>query len=232
MKVSSRCLRMLMPAVLVGALAVGCSDDDDDDDDDGVRDGGAQDAGIDSGLDGGGDGGARDGGLDAGDAAITLNENQIVGVAAAANEGEILTSNVARAKPAQNGQVLAFAQMMIDMHTLAQTRQTGVANAAGLSIAESPIRTMMRSSAQATVTTLTGLPAGASFDLTYMQAQVSMHEMTLETIDEVLLPNATTPALRAELTTSRAEVVMHLGQARTIVSALGGGTDAGTDGGT
>jgi putative membrane protein len=223
---------------LAGALNVGCGDDDGDDDvsDDGGRpDSGTSttsDGGMDAStrMDGGSDGG-RDAALDATtsspDAAARITEPQVVGVTSAINAGEIQAGTLASEK-AVSGPAIDFAEMMVTMHTAAQQRQSAL----GIAAAPSPQRTAVESAAMTAQQMLMNTPAGPGFDLAYLESQVTMHLMALELIDEVLLPSATTQALRNELTGTRAEVAMHLAQARDLVSrARDGGlpaADAGT----
>jgi len=221
-ELSSKCMRTLIPAVLAGLLAVGCGDDDDDTPrpggDSGV-DGGRSDGGLDGSIDGGLDGAVRptDAGTDGGDAG--LPETQIVDVTTAANSAEIMTSQVALTK-AQSDDVQSFAQDMIQMHGAAQTRQELLATTLGVTRQTSPQGDLMRATTTQIVQQLQALPQGPAFDLAYVNAQVTLHSTTLQTMDQLLLPSAQTPALRQELTASRAEVATHLTSAQTLLAAL------------
>jgi len=160
-----------------------------------------------------------------GDAA-TLSDAQIFGVLAWESRGEINVANLAPTR-ASDPQVLAFAQMMITDHTQALNRGTALASTYGLTPAASPTSQSLDASAASTVATLTAL-SGPTFDRAYIQSQVDMHTTVLRLIDEQLLPSATLPQLRSELTTTRAAVVQHLGNAQTIAQSIAdGGVEAG-----
>ena len=58
------------------------------------------------------------------------------------------------------------------------------------------------------------------FDKTYMESQVKVHKMVLETIDKKLIPNAQHPDLRNHLTMTRAAVAMHLQMAEQLSDSL------------
>jgi putative membrane protein len=235
--------RALCALCLTGALSAGCSDDDSTDENGGSDSGVARDAGSDAST-------RSDGGLDSGvstmdsglgtneagaDASARLSEAQVVGVAAAINSGEIEAGMLAQTKGANAG-VRDYAAMMVTMHQAAQQRQ----NALGVSPASSPVQTTVMTMATSTLQSLQSTPAGAGFDLAYTRSQVTMHTDALNIIDTVLLPSATTTALREELTRTRAEVVAHLSLANTLLLVVGdagtatsndAGSDAGSDAG-
>ncbi|MDB4972049.1 MAG: hypothetical protein JWN48_390 [Myxococcaceae bacterium] len=233
MRAPQRHVRVLCGLSLIAALHAGCSDDNDE----------PKDAGGGTRSDAGADASVRsDGGMDASSVVVTdassdaatavLSEAQVVGVAAAINAGEIGAAMVAQGK-ATTAAARDYAAMMIEMHTAAQQRQTAL----GITPTTSPQQTTVMTMASQTLQTLQSTPAGPGFDVTYLQSQVTMHNSALSLIDSVLLPSASTPALRAELTRARGEVVMHLTLAQGLLSADGGvvGGDAGarstTDGG-
>lgn len=215
MRGAQKCLRLVLTLSLVGALGVGCGDDDDGDDVDN-RDGGGPDgstnldAGMDSSL-------PSDAGLDAaGDAAVALTEPQVLGVAKAVNDGEIMAGQLAQTKGTLTP-VKDFASMMVTMHTAANSRQMALGTPA-----PSAVMTTVQTLASTALTALNTAPMGTQFDLAYTSSQVEMHDMTLNLIDMVLLPNATSAALRSELTTTRSEVQAHLNQARALLDELRG----------
>lgn len=214
---------------LLGALHAGCSDDDDTKN---RADAGgtAFDAGIDASA-------RPDGATDATvvvpvvDAAVQLNEAQVVGVAGAINAGEIEAGTLAQAT-AVTPQARAFAETMVTMHNMARTRQ----EALGIAPAPSSVQAGVISAAAAALATLKSTPPGPAFDLAYLQSQAMLHTTALQLFDEVLLRNATTPALRSELTRTRGEVEAHLTEAmKILLGELDGGLldgDAGTDAGS
>jgi predicted outer membrane protein len=214
-------------------LLIGCGDDDGDDDDD---DSGRSDSGQIS--DAGGDAARPDGGMDAStnldastDASTNpdagaLTDNQVVGIVSAINAGEIQAGMVASMK-ATNSAVDSFAATMVTMHTQAQTSLTAL----NIPAAASAQQTMLMTQAATLKQMLDSTPAGAQFDLLYIESQVTMHNMALQLLDTMLISEAATPALRTELNTVRGQVQMHYNQAvqiRNQLSSDGGAGDGGT----
>jgi len=236
----SRHYRVLaLAAVLTAALAAGGCDDNDDPIIDNSRgekgdagsrnngaDGGSQDDDAAVSLDGGSnDGGRNDGGTnsESGDAAAELSDPQIAAVTSTANAGEGAQANAARPKLTQPD-AQAFADMMVAMHTAAQTRQATLLMQKGITPQENPVSTQLKQESDAIVAQLSA--ATAPVDLAYMEAQVMVHQKVLTTLDTVLIPSADDAQLKAELTTSRGEVSAHLSMAQAIRNKLAG--DAGS----
>jgi putative membrane protein len=227
-------LRSLSCLALAGALVTGCSDDDENGgSDSGVR----VDAGLDASTSLDATVAPVDGG-DATDAAIRLSEAQVIGVAAAINATEIEAATLAQARAVSTG-ARDYATMMIAMHTATQQRQAAL----GIAPAPSPAQTTVNTLAAAALQRLQSTPAGSAFDAAYLQSQYSLHGNARDLIDSLLLPSATTAALRDELNRTRGEVVTHLKLAemalRTLYDAgvptndggLFGGLDGGADAG-
>jgi putative membrane protein len=237
-------LRAICGLSLAGALLIGCGDDDDEE---------SVDSGNGTRVDAGTDASVRsDGGLDASadidatiardaaaaidgatfteatvnDAAITLSEPQVVGVAAASNTGEIDLANLALTR-AQSGAARDYAAMMVSMHTAAQQRQ----NALGIQPQPSTQQALLTMTSNTAKQTLQNT-AAPLFDVAYLDTQVAAHTVVRNLIDEVLLPSATTPALRTELTTTRGEVVAHLELAQRLSNTAADGGLPTSDGGT
>jgi putative membrane protein len=214
----SKTARLLCAIGLLTFAGVGCGDDDDasDSSDEAPVDGG-QDASTGTDI----DASVRpDGSLDASntsaDAAVALSEAQVVGLAAALNNGEIAAGTIASGK-ATAASVKNFAAMMVTMHTAANER----AKALGIAPADSAPQNEVETMAASVAATLQSTAAGAGFDSTYIETQVVMHTAALSAFDRMLLPNAKTPALVADLQTARSEVVTHLAQAQALRSDAG-----------
>jgi putative membrane protein len=161
-----------------------------------------------------------------------LTDAQIAAVTTAANTGEIQLGNLALAR-ARLPEVRAFAQEMIDMHGAAQARATAVAQTLNIVPTMNDLSTQLEQDAQQVATMLQNTPA-AGFDLAYTQSQVDIHTQVLEIFDRVLLPSATAPALKTDLTLARADVQRHLMQAQmllALVQSAPSDLDAGTEDG-
>lgn len=211
--------RLLVLATLTAGLPLAC-DDDDDDDRRVVPLPALPDAG-----------GAppptappppppvvEDGGADAGDDGGIRSDAQIMHVLATANTGEVEQGTLASSK-ATDPAVLSFAQRMVTEHTAGNQRGQTLAQAKGLTPADNPTSQQLKSESDAIVAQLQPL-TGAAFDAAYIDSQVTVHTKVLALIDEVLLPAATDPDVRTELTTTRGHVATHLSEAQAIKEAV------------
>ncbi|MDB4975207.1 MAG: rane protein [Myxococcaceae bacterium] len=226
---------MLSLLLSSGLWAFGCGDDD--------KDGGGARTGIDASVSSdagrGIDGSAasptlNDSGLlDSGQ--LSLSDSQIAGILAAVNQGEIEQGNYAATK-AQSKAVSDYAKLMVSMHTQAQSEQTALLQTLNLTPAGSAPEVMLTGNASAALAKLMNTPAGPLFDSGYIADQASTHRIVLELIDGTLLPQASSPALKTELGTTRVMVQAHLEAAKALLPSLlpadagvvdGGKSDAG-----
>jgi putative membrane protein len=161
-----------------------------------------------------------DAGTDAaGDGGVRLSDSASAGVIMEANSGEVMIGNLATTK-AQNAGVKAFAQQMVNDHTMANTRLMTLLQQQGLTAGASDIRQMLAMAAQTTLTQLSA-QAGAAFDSAYVASQVDMHQQVLKLLDDVLIPSAMNAALKAEFVSARATVAMHLSAAQALAATVG-----------
>ena len=63
---------------------------------------------------------------------------------------------------------------------------------------------------------------GAAFDRAYVDHEVTYHQQVLDAIDQVLLPNASIPELKALITSVRPVIASHLQHAKLISDAARG----------
>jgi len=153
------------------------------------------------------------GGLTAGCATTgqnNLTDGNVVAVAMALNNGEIMTSQPAISKAA-NARVKTFAQLMIDHHTAAN----GQLAAVGIPAQENAMSQALTQTATELTASLSPL-SGEQFDRAYMRAQIQLHETALRTLTNVLIPETESGALLNVLQQMRATVVSHLEMARDI----------------
>jgi putative membrane protein len=149
---------------------------------------------------------------------MALTGPDIAGILTTANQGEIDAGQLASTK-AMSATVRDFANMMVRDHTsaLSDARATfdrshlvpNANNTTAMALQDLSNRTK-RSLDQY---------AGSSFDRTYMQTQVDMHQWLLNQIDSSLMP-ASHGDLRTLLVNQRAAVAAHLDRARTILNSL------------
>jgi putative membrane protein len=147
-----------------------------------------------------------------------LSDAQIASVTSAANTGEVAQARAALPKLTKP-EAKQFATMMTEMHTTAEDRQAALAREKGLTPEANPVSAKLTQESNAIVEQLAAADPD-TIDRLYLEKQVSVHQKVLETIDNVLLPSASDPALKQELQTSRAEVAMHLERARDALSKL------------
>jgi putative membrane protein len=149
----------------------------------------------------------------------TMSEGDIAAIVTTANQGEIQQGQAASSR-ATSSDVRAFAQMMVSDHTNALNMAQTTFSRRGITPNMSnAIATQLQSSSQQTVSALNTY-TGASFDRTYMQTQVDLHQWLLNSLDTVLIPSARTSDVRQLLQTQRASVATHLERARQILGTL------------
>ncbi len=237
--------------VLALTLALGACGDDEDDGDSGnggtsgAGNGGTSGAGSGgtsgagsggtSGAGSGGTGGAGSGGTggtggstggtggSTADAGAMLTDEQIGAVVIAANMGEVEQGEIA-AMRAQNEEVVAFAEQMVEEHSAALERATGVLMDADIVAMTNEVSQELTEQALEGVEQLEEA-SDDEIDALYMTMQVAMHEQVLELIEDVLLPSADEEALQTELETMRMAVAGHLEEATELLEQVEG--DAG-----
>lgn len=141
-----------------------------------------------------------------------LSDGQILEIVGTVDTAEIDQAQVALGKT-NDPNVRAFATHMVDEHTRAKQEGSQLASQASLTRAPSPKAKELETKGTQTLETLKAADA-ATFDATYIQAQVDQHAEVLKMLDDQLIPAVTEPALREHLTTARGMVQRHLDQAR------------------
>lgn len=141
-----------------------------------------------------------------------LSDGQIAEILTTVDTGEIQQAKVALNKTS-NADVRTFATQMVDEHTKAKEAGAQLVAQASLTPAESPISTNLRANSDKVIERLNAADA-ASFDQTYISAQVDQHAEVLKLIDDQLLPGASETPLRDHLTTARGLVQRHLEHAQ------------------
>lgn len=169
--------------------------------------------------------GEHDGGVDAAledagtvvDTGEPLTEAQSAAVISAIDAGEIAAASLVPTRASATS-VKDFAERMIADHTAAQ-QQVEKAIAAG-SITPEPSVVSVRVEAQATMLERTLTPlSGSTFDRTYMDSEVLLHQQALDLIDTRLLPTAT-GEFRTVLVSIREEIAEHLALAKSTLADL------------
>jgi putative membrane protein len=151
--------------------------------------------------------------------AMKLNDGEILGVADTANGGEVDQGKVAASK-AQSPAVKAFANRMIADHSAAKQKVEETAKEIGVAESTSDLDKELKTSGQALLTELKNTNA-ANFDRVYMQAQLDLHKKVLKTINEELMPQTSSPKVKAVLADMRTHVQHHLALAQQTLKDLG-----------
>jgi predicted outer membrane protein len=187
--------------------------------------GGATGGSPDAGVTTGGAGGTTDA-APSSDVAPLMSDGEVLGILAEVDAGEIEQGVLARMR-AKTPAVMDFAEMMVKDHTTAATHVASVASSAKIPPASSPLRMKLHEQGMQTTMMLAAILDVPAFEAAYMQAQITMHAMVLEIIDQQLLPVSKDADVKSEVMSHRTAVATHLAHARSLAS-----TDAGTaDGG-
>lgn len=152
-------------------------------------------------------------------AATTVSDSEIAFITEVVNNGEIEQGQVAINK-AGNPQVKRFAQRMISEHRAANQAGAKVVKQAGIIPQESAPATKIEDDATGVLESLRSTEPGEGFDRLYMETQVTQHQKVLDMLDTQLIPSASNPKLKAELTKRRGMIERHLTQAREIQQSM------------
>ncbi|MBC7742312.1 MAG: DUF4142 domain-containing protein [Bdellovibrionaceae bacterium] len=141
-----------------------------------------------------------------------MNDARIAKALITINEGEIDAGQTAHRK-AQTKEVKDFADMMVTEHknNIKETRK--VAHAAKFSPEKSELSESLKDMAQSSNKDLKKTDK-AAFDSAYVNQQVTMHEKALSTLNDTLIPQASSAELKSHLEKTRGAVSMHLDHAK------------------
>lgn len=143
-----------------------------------------------------------------------LSDAQIIQVLATMNQGEVDLGKIA-AKKAKHGEVKDFAKMMIKDHSKGLDADKKLARTHDLHMDDSDLDARLKEDSKAFRESLKQSEKSV-FDRTYMNQMVMLHEKTLSTLKETLLPQAVNPELQAHLKEKTKSVQAHLNHARDI----------------
>jgi putative membrane protein len=149
---------------------------------------------------------------------VQLSDGQILEITHTANAGEVDQAKIALSKTTDS-RVKSLAQMMVRDHTQADYKGMVVAKKAGIERQTSPVSQSLESDIDSTTLTLKSEPK-ADFDRNYVDTQIREHQSVLDTIDQKLMPEASSADLKAYLAEVRSAVASHLQHARDLQSQL------------
>jgi putative membrane protein len=151
-------------------------------------------------------------------ASTGLTDGQIVKIAETMQNAELAEARVV-AERAQNARVKEFAvRLQQDNQRLKQSTEA-LAKSQNLTPTESPVSADVRVKASQELTSVELAPAG-EFDKAFIDAQVQENQQMLELLNARLIPAASEPKLKDELTQSRAVLERQGAEAKTIQRTL------------
>jgi putative membrane protein len=143
-----------------------------------------------------------------------LNDAQIARITNDANQAEVAQGKLAREK-AKDARVKQFAERMVKHHSEAMDKQGKLK----LEVAPSDLARKMEQDAQSTLSNLKSA-SDTDFDSEYIADQIKEHQQVLDSIDQLLLPNAKNDQLKGYLREIRPTVEAHLKTARELQPTL------------
>ena len=143
-----------------------------------------------------------------------LSDTEVLGVAVAANDGEVQMAELAIRK-ASSPDVKQFAGMMKSHHQTALQKGKKLQSKTKLEPSESDASAYLKSDADKTMKELRD-KEGKAFDRAYMDAQVKAHKDVLTVLDNRLIPSANNGEVKSMLTEMRRTVADHLVKAEDI----------------
>ena len=143
-----------------------------------------------------------------------LSDAEVVGVTAAANDGEVQMAELA-IKKANAPDVKQFAGMMKSHHQNALQKGKTLQSKTKLEAAESDVTAYLKADTDKTVKELRDKD-GKAFDRAYMDAQVKAHKDVLTVIDNRLIPSSNNGEVKSMLIEMRRSVADHLVKAENI----------------
>jgi putative membrane protein len=136
-----------------------------------------------------------------------FSSGEILQVLHTLNNGEIKQAGLVFQRPTLPP-VQKTAQMIIKDHTASNQRITAIAKASGIKLEESPLSRGLQAQANSLTESLAKL-SGDEFECTYLQKQVELHAIALDTVRSQLLPAAQDPQIRELLTTTAPGLEAH-----------------------
>jgi len=147
-----------------------------------------------------------------------LTHGQILAVVSTLDQGEIKNAETARLRSTDMA-VRAYAQRIGAEHQEAETRIQMLQAMLRVTQEESELQANVRRDVVRTEVMLNEVPADR-FDVTYLDAQIAMHQRTLTLFDAQLIPNAESLELQTFLRDTRAVLQKHLAHARLLRARL------------
>lgn len=153
-------------------------------------------------------------------AAAEPNDAQIAAIVVTANQVDIDAGKLA-ASVSHNADVKGFAERMVTDHTGVNKSAVALVTKLKVTPEDNPTAQSLKAGGDQNLRNLRGLK-GAAFDKAYVTHEVAYHQQVLDAMDQVLIPNAQNPELKALLVKVRPAFVAHLEHAKKIEASLAG----------
>lgn len=153
-------------------------------------------------------------------AAAEPNDAQIAAIVVTANQVDIDAGKLA-ASVSHNADVKSFAERMVTDHTGVNKSAVDLVTKLKVTPEDNPTAQSLKAGGDQNLRNLRGLKRVA-FDKAYVIHEVAYHQQVLDALDQVLIPNAQNPELKALLVKVRPAFVAHLEHAKKIESSLAG----------
>ena len=150
-----------------------------------------------------------------------VNDAQIASIVVTANQVDIDAGKLATSRSA-NGEVKAFAQLMITDHASVNKSATDLVARLKVTPQDNPTSRSLKAGGEKNLAHLKTLKGG-DFDKAYVDQEVAYHQQVIDALDKTLIPGATNEELKALLIKVRPAFVAHLEHAKRLQSSTGKG---------
>jgi putative membrane protein len=148
-----------------------------------------------------------------------VNDAQIASIVVTANQVDIDAGQLAASR-STNGEVKAFARLMIADHTSVNKSATDLVAKLKVTPQDNPTSQTLKSGGDKNLADLKAL-SGMAFDRAYVDHEVAYHQQVIDALDKTLIPSATNEELKALLIKVRPAFVAHLEHAKRLQSSTG-----------
>lgn len=148
----------------------------------------------------------------AGPSAQGVNDAQIASIVVTANQVDIDAGKLAASR-STDGEVKAFARLMVTDHTGVNKSATDLAAKLKVTPQDNPTSQSLKADGDKNVAHLKTLK-GTAFDQAYIDHEVAYHQQVIDALDKTLMPGATNEELKALLVKVRPAFVAHLEHAK------------------
>jgi putative membrane protein len=147
-----------------------------------------------------------------------LNDAEIASVAVTANQIDVNNGKLAKDK-SKNKDVLDFASTMINDHQSVIDQANALVKKLGVTPQDNDLSKKLNSQAESTMKTLKS-KSGSDFDKAYIDNEVTLHKSVIETLQNVLIPQAQNAELKALLNKVLPIVKSHLEHAQNLQKSI------------